>query len=91
MSSGIYLLLRGREEGEAAGYVGQTTNFNRRYSSEVRKALGAWVDVPKSELNQVEKEAIEFCRGFGLPLNNIQHNGRPIYRNRIYRHDPRYE
>jgi hypothetical protein len=73
--SGVYLLTKGRVEGEAAAYVGQTVNFQRRYSPEVRAALGAWVDVPKEQLDEVEREGVEFCQAFGLPLTNVNLNG----------------
>lgn len=72
---GVYLLLKGRDEGEAAAYAGQTVHFGRRYPKEIRAALGAWVDVPEDQLDQVEKEAIEFCQAFGLPLTNKNFNG----------------
>lgn len=89
MSSGVYFLIKGHREGEASGYVGQTVNFNRRYPEEVRLCLGAWVDVPKSELREAEKEAIEFCQAMGIPLENSQHNGGRAY-SRMKRHDTRY-
>lgn len=72
---GVYLLTKGRQEGEAAAYVGQTVNFKQRYPKEIRAALGAWVDVPEDQLDEVEREAVEFCKAFGLPLTNINYNG----------------
>ena len=73
--SGVYLLTKGQNEGESAAYVGQTVNFKRRYPKEIRAALGAWVDVPEDQLDEVEREAAEFCTAFGLPLTNVNLNG----------------
>ena len=75
MSSGVYLLLKGQKVGTASAYVGKTVNFKQRYPAEIRATLGAWVDVPEDQLVEFEQEGIEFCKAFGLPLTNINHNG----------------
>lgn len=73
ISQGIYLL---QFKGGRAYYAGMTTNVDKRYTKTDRQNhMVAFVPVDNAaDLRSVEKEAIEFCSAFGLPLTNTQHN-----------------